>query len=127
MAKSNDYKRLIVDTAEKSYTGKHLNRMRLLYPVIGRIGKPKDFSRFLIQADACIRHDAYDKLEKMQCPVLVIGGDSDKVVGADASAEIARRIPGGKLVLYKGLGHAAYEEAKDFHDQVLAFLTAPAE
>jgi len=126
MAESGDYKRLIIDTTEKSYSEARLKKMRFLYPVLGRIGKPKDFSRFLIQAGACLRHDAYDQLETIQCPALVIGGDSDRVVGADASAEIAKRISGSKLVLYKGLGHAAYEEAKDFHDQVLAFLTAPA-
>lgn len=125
MAESGDYKRLIIDTTKKSYSEARLKKMRFLYPVLGRIGKPKDFSRFLIQAGACLRHDAYDQLETIQCPALVIGGDSDRVVGADASAEIAERISGSKLVLYKGLGHAAYEEAKDFHDQVLAFLTAP--
>lgn len=124
MAESNDYKRLMIDTAEKSYSEKYLKKTRFLYPVLCRIGRPKDFGRFLIQANACMRHDAYDALEKIQCPTLVIGGDSDRVVGPDASAEIAERIPGSKLTIYKGFGHMAFEEVKDFHVQVLNFLAA---
>jgi len=124
MARAGDYKSLIVDTTEKSYSEKRLKRLRPLYPVLVRFGRPKDFSRFLIQAGACVRHDAYGELERIACPTLVIGGGSDRVVGPAASEEIAARIPGSKLVLYEGLGHMAFEEAKDFHDRVMRFLTA---
>ena len=124
MAESGDYKSLIIDTSERSYSESYLKKMRFLYPVLVCFGKPKDFSRFLIQANACMRHDAYDELDKVACPTLVIGGDSDRVVGPDASAEIADRINGSKLKIYKGFGHMAFEEAKDFHDQVMRFLLA---
>jgi len=124
MAESEDYKSLIIDTSEKSYSEKYLQKLRFFYPVLCKFSKPKDYSRFLIQANACIRHNAYDVLEKIKCPTLVIGGGSDRVVGADAAAETAARIPGSKLFIYKDLGHMASEEAKDFHDQVLGFLFA---
>jgi pimeloyl-ACP methyl ester carboxylesterase len=124
MAESEDCKNLIIDTAEKSYSEKHLQKLRFFYPVLCKFSKPKDYSRFLIQANACIRHNAYDALEKIKCPTLVIGGGSDRVVGADAAAETAARISGSKLFIYKDLGHMAFEEAKGFHDQVLGFLLA---
>ncbi|MFY9533568.1 MAG: hypothetical protein WAQ55_06080 [Clostridium sp.] len=54
----------------------------------------------------------------------MIGGDSDKVVGKNSSEEIAERIPYSKLIILKGLGHMAYEEAKDFNRQVLSFLNS---
>lgn len=122
MAKCGDYKNLIIDTAEKSYSKKYLKRHRFLFPLLGRVGKPKDFSRFLIQANSCIHHNAYDELDKIECPTLIVSGDSDKVVEPNSSVEIAERIKGSELFVYKGLGHAVYEEAKDFNARVLNFL-----
>ncbi len=92
-------------------------------PILSRVGKPKDFSRFIIQANACIQHNAYNELSRIKCETLVIGGEDDKVVGKNSSEEIAKQISGSKLVMLKGgLGHMAYEESKDFRRQVLNFL-----
>ena len=121
-AENNDYKNLMIDTTEKTYTEGKLKKYRLLYPILTRFGKPKTFERLIIQANACLRHDAYDELNKIKCLTLVIGGDSDQVVGKRASEEMAERIKNSKLILYEGLGHGAYEEAKDFNRQVLRFL-----
>lgn len=122
MAEANDYKSLIIDTAEKSYSDKNIKKYRLLYPILTRIGKPKDFDRFIIQANACIQHNTYNELARIKCETLVIGGDSDNVVGKNSSEEIAEKIPDSKLVIFEGLGHMAYEEARDFNNQVLNFL-----
>ena len=40
---------------------------------------------------------------------------------AEASRELADQL-GCELYLYENLGHAAYEEAKDFNARVLEFL-----
>ena len=122
MAENDDYKRLFIDTMEKTFTKNRINRYRLFYPILTRVGKPKSFDRFLKQAYACINHDAYNELPYIQCPTLIIGGDSDKVVGLSSSEEMAAQIRRSKLVIYKGLGHGAYEEAKDFNHQVKCFL-----
>jgi len=122
MAKSNDYKTLIIDTMEKTFTEKHIKKYRPFFPILSRIGKPKDFSRFIIQANACINHNAFNELNKITCPTLVIGGDSDKVVGENTSEEMAEKIARSKLVIYKGLGHGAYEETKEFNKEVMEFL-----
>lgn len=124
MAELNDYKGIIVDTTEKSYSETRIKKYRMLYPILCRVGKPKDFRRFIIQANACIHHNAYDELDRIKCPTLVIGGDSDKVVGKDSSKEIAEKIIASKLITYSCLGHATYEEAKDFNSQVLKFLSS---
>jgi pimeloyl-ACP methyl ester carboxylesterase len=122
MAKSGDYRNIIIDTTEKSYTEKHLKKYRPFYPLLSRVGKPKDFSRFLIQANACTNHDAFSELSKIKCSTLVIGVDNDKVVGVNSSEEIAEQIENSKLIVYKGFGHGVYDEAKDFNNQVLKFL-----
>lgn len=122
MAIQGDYKRLIIDTAEKSYSESYLKKYRIIYPLLGKIGKPKNLSRFLIQAVSCIQHNAYAELDRIKCPALVIGGDCDRIVGASSAPALAEKINGSELFIYKGLGHAAYEEAKDFNDRVLAFI-----
>lgn len=123
MAAQGNYRGLMIDTAEKSYSESYLKKYRRLYPFLGKTGKPKNPERFLIQAASCIGHNAYAELDKIVCPALVIGGDCDKIVGTLAAPAIADRISGSELFIYHGLGHAAYEEAADFKSRVLDFLT----
>lgn len=121
-AQNNDYAALIIDTMEKSYTPKKLKKIRLMYPVISRVGKPKDLTRFLIQAQACLKHDVYDELHKIQCSTLLIGGKKDKIVGVEATLKMAQEIKNSHLLIYPNSGHAAYEEEKSFVKDVMKFL-----
>lgn len=121
MADQGDYRGIMLDTAERSYSGKRLKKARLEYRLLSSIGKPKSFDRFRIQAESCLTHDAYDLLDRITCPVLVIGGKEDKIVTGEASVEIAGRIPDCELFLYDGLGHGLYEEAPDFLQRMSDF------
>ncbi|TYQ17941.1 UNVERIFIED_CONTAM: pimeloyl-ACP methyl ester carboxylesterase [Acetivibrio alkalicellulosi] len=122
MAENNDYKGLVIDSMEKTYSENKVKKYRPFYPIISKIGRPKSLTRFIIQGRACLNHNAYDELNKINSPTLVIGGDSDLVVGKNTSEEMAEKIASSKLIVYKGLGHGAFEEAKDFNQQVLNFL-----
>lgn len=122
IATQGNYKALMIDTAEKSYSENYLKKYRRLYPFLGKMGKPKSFQRFLIQAASCITHNAHDELHKILCPTLIIGGNCDQIVGTAAASAIADQIRGSELFIYKNLGHAAYEEAKDFRARVLNFM-----
>ena len=121
MARRGDYKGIMLDTAERSYTPRRVRRARLTYALMGNLGKPKSFERFLIQAESCLTHDAYDELGRIACPTLVIGGTEDKIVTGAASEEIAAQIPGSELYMYEGLSHGLYEEAPDFLKRVADF------
>lgn len=121
-AKQGRYKDIQIDTAEKMYSEAYLKKYRWMYPILGSVGKPKDFSRFLIMAKACLTHNAYEELEKIQMPCLVIGGEQDMVVGGEASREIAAKIPGSQLYMYPDFGHGVFEEAKDFNQRIKEFL-----
>jgi len=121
-AKENNYKDIMIDFSERSYSEKSIKKYRRLYPIMTIIGKPKDFTRFIIQATSCITHDTYDELNKIKAETLIIGGDKDRVVGGHTSKELADKIPNCEVKIYEGLGHSAYEEAKDFKDVVLEFL-----
>ena len=121
-AENNNYKDLFIDTMENSYQDETLNKYRKIYPVLTRVGKPKDFNRFLIEAKACLTHNAYKKLSKIKCPTLIIGGGKDNIVGVEASREIHEKIKNSELFIYDDYGHGVYEEAKDFNKRVYDFL-----
>ena len=115
-------KELVADMAEKMYSPAYMTRYKPLLPLLALLQKPKDVPRFVALAKACLTCSAYEELDKIACPVFVIGGSLDQVVGSQASAEIAEKL-NCKLHLYPQLGHAAYEEAPDFNKRIYAFLT----
>ena len=121
MAQRGDYRGIMLDTAERSYSEKRLRRSRLTYRLLGNIGRPGSFDRFLIQAESCVTHNAWDQLGRIACPTLIIGGDDDRIVTGTASSEMAARIPNSQLYIYEGLGHGLYEEAPDFLERVRDF------
>ena len=121
MAEDGDYNGIMLDTAERSYSEKRIRQLKLEYRLLGSVGKPKSFDRFIIQAESCLSHNAYELLDRISCPTLVIGGREDRIVTGQASEEIAEKIPGCKLVMYDGLGHGLYEEAPDFWRHVSDF------
>ena len=77
---------------------------------------------FLINANAILHFDASEELHRINCPTFVIGGENDKIVGAQASRDLEKYISDSELYMYPGLGHAAYEEAADFSRRVFTFL-----
>lgn len=112
---------LVEDMAVKMYSDAYIKRYKMFMPLLTVLQKPKDAGRFIALSKACLTCSAYDELEKIKCPVLVIGGKRDKIVGQEACKEIAEKL-GCEIYLYDELGHAAYEEAKDFNQKVYEFL-----
>ena len=121
MARQGEMGRLVADMAEKMYSESYIKRYRPFLPLLTVLQKPKDVERFAILAKACLTCDTYELLDRIQCPVLVLGGAKDQVVTGEASLEIAEKL-GCQLHLYENLGHAAYEEAQDFNGRVYDFL-----
>lgn len=122
LTEQGDHKGLMIDTAEHSYSEAYLRRYRKAYPLLGAVGRPKSYERFLANARAILAFDARDELDKIACPTLILGGEEDRIVGAEASRELHDAIAPSELFLYPGLGHAAYEEAEDFSARVFRFL-----
>ncbi|MBR3973729.1 MAG: alpha/beta hydrolase [Oscillospiraceae bacterium] len=121
-ARKGDHTALMDSNVRKIYSGEYYRKNKWLIPIMGRVTKPKSYDRFLIQAEACLTHDACENLSRIQAPTFVIGGEQDRCLGGDASREIAERIPDAKLYMYDRWGHGLYEEAKDFNQRVLDFL-----
>jgi pimeloyl-ACP methyl ester carboxylesterase len=121
MTEQGDMKRLVEDMALKLYSEAYLKIYRPFLPLLTLLQKPKDVKRFIILAKACLTCSTYAELEKIQCPVLVLGGGKDQVVTGEASVELAEKL-GCKLHIYEELGHAVYEEAADFNRRVYDFF-----
>ncbi len=91
--------------------------------IVQSIGQPDDaeISRFIILAKACKGFNLYDRLDGIHCPLLIIGARQDRVLGVNASIEMAERT-GGQLYIYENYGHAVYDEAPDYKERLLAFF-----
>ena len=121
-AKRGDHTALMDSNMRKIYSAAYYRKNKWMVPLVGRLTKPKSYERFLIQAQACLTHDASHDLNCILSPTLVIGGEKDEALGPDASRELAAQIPNAALKMYPQWGHGLYEEAKDFNNVVKEFL-----
>lgn len=121
-ARRNDHTALMDSNLRRIYSESYYRKNKWMVPVVGALTKPKSYERFLIMAEACRTHSAWESLPAITAPTLVIGGEQDKALGGEASREIAERIPGAKLKMYPQWGHGLYEESKDFLPTVTGFL-----
>ena len=121
-AKQGDHTALMDSNVKRMYSEGYYRKNKWMVPVMGKLTKPKSYDRFLAQGEACLTHDAWDSLPSITAPTLVIGGEQDHCLGAEASRQIAERIPGAKLKMYDKWGHGVYEEEKTFNTVVLDFL-----
>lgn len=121
-AQRSDHRALMASNLYKIYSDDYCRKNSWMIPILGTVTKPKSYERFLIQAEACLSHDACSHLSAIHSPTLVIGGEQDNTLGPDASREIANQIPGAQLKMYPQWGHGLYEEAKDFNQIVLDFI-----
>lgn len=122
IAKDSNYKELIIDMVEKIYTEEYLRKMRRFYPLITRIGKPKSFRHFIIEAIACLTHNTFEKLHEIKCPTLIIGGANDSIIDKSSTLELADRIENNKLLLYENFGHSVIFEEKNCFNKIIDFL-----
>ena len=66
---------------------------------------PQSVRGFLDQSEACIAHDALDRVAGIEAPVLVAAGESDLLVPLRLSLELHERIPGSLLHVWPKMGH----------------------
>lgn len=123
LARQKNHTAFMDSNLRRIYSEAYCRKNQWMVPILGRLTAPKSYDRFLIQANACLTHDSYDLMNRIQAPTFVIGGEQDMALGADASREIAAAIPGARLKMYPEWGHGLYEEADDFNRCLLNFLS----
>ena len=122
LAKSGDAAGFMDSNLRRIYSEEYYRQNKWMAPIVGKLTKPKSYDRFFIMANACLTHDAYDSLNQITAPTLVVGGEKDLALGGEASREIAAKIPNSELKMYEQWGHGLYEEAKDFNKIVYDFF-----
>jgi pimeloyl-ACP methyl ester carboxylesterase len=84
---------------------------------------PQPLHAMEAQAAAAMTHNTLADLKKIQCPVLVIGGQDDAFTPRWMSEEVAAHIPGAELHLYEKAGHAFHWEClADFNPRTTEWL-----
>jgi pimeloyl-ACP methyl ester carboxylesterase len=84
---------------------------------------PVDFQR---AADACLAHDATDRLADVPVPTLVVGGTDDPFFDETDFRDTAAGIPDCSLAVLSGLGHEAVLcHPRTFDAQLTRFFDRP--
>ena len=64
------------------------------------------------------------RLHRIAAPTLLVAGDRDRFYTPELFRETAERIPGARLRLYPGKGHAGVMTHRPAIREIVAFLTA---
>jgi 3-oxoadipate enol-lactonase len=78
---------------------------RIVADMERRLGALPKRLGFLHQAAAVAAHDAYDRLNRVAAPTLVVHGEEDIFIPPVNALVLAERIPGAELRLWPNAGH----------------------
>ena len=106
---------------EKIYPHGFFKQYNRLLAAAGKGVSDEEFDRFIIVAKGAEGFDATAELDKIKCPVLVMGAEDDQVLGPEGSYDLARSL-GCQLHMYTGYGHACYDTAPDYKERMFKFF-----
>ena len=87
-----------------------------------RLAIGDDAKGYMGQLMGVASFDSHERLAEIKVPTLIITSDEDIVVPPENAAELHRRIPNSRLLVFKGAGHLlCVERYSDYDRQVLAF------
>jgi pimeloyl-ACP methyl ester carboxylesterase len=78
---------------------------RIVADITHRLSSPPEPMAYLHQAAAVASHDAYERLNRMTAPTLVVHGEQDVFVPPANALVLAERIPGAQLRLWPDAAH----------------------
>lgn len=122
LAQSGDLTALTASFIDSLYSENTLGSYKELLMHMNDDATERDIERFIIQTKAIYGFNVYDQLDKIECPVLVIGVEGDKVIPPSESVAIADKI-GCELYMYgKEYGHCVFDEAPDYKQRIIDFF-----
>ena len=122
LAENRDTSALMEAFGESVYSPAFYQTNREAIIASGEGAQERDYRNFVTAIDAVSSFDIYDQLTEITCPVLVIGAGEDKVVGVQASYDMAEKL-NCSCYIYEGYGHGVYDEAPDYLNHVRDFLS----
>lgn len=123
MAESGEWSRLYGSVARASYVGWRKSVYAPAARAFGAAFSPPIPSDVVVACDAVLGHDAGGRLGDVDVPTLVVGGSEDRLFPESRLRATKEGVPGAKLALLRGAGHAAMDEHRGrFVDVVDRFL-----
>lgn len=126
LAKKGDAVNLMLDFGKNLYPAAIYEQYKDYFAETGKKVTDKELKRFIILAESIKNFNVTEKLDRIDCPVLITGAFEDAVLDSDATMEMAEKLdhrPDFKLFMYNGYGHAAFDTAPDYRDRLYKFLT----
>jgi 3-oxoadipate enol-lactonase len=105
--------------AEKT---RRLHADRIGADIAHRVSSPPEPLAYMHQAAAVATHDAYERLNRMVAPTLVVHGEQDVFVPPANALVLAERIPGAQLRLWPDAGHMYIIDEPRADQEVARFL-----
>ena len=121
LADRGDARALNRDFVSRAYCEETQAAFRGYFASVESAGTPEELRRFAIMSRASREFDCFTELDRIRCPVLVLGAKADRVLTGEASREIAQALS-CECFLYDGFGHAVYDEAPDYKERILNFF-----
>ena len=121
LACRGDARALNRDIWQKVYSPAYYERYKDVFAAMEADATAEEMQQFSVQARACRTFGAYDQLDRITCPVFVIGSRDDRTLSPDGSVELAQKLH-CPLYLYSGYGHTVYDEAPDYKARLLDFF-----
>jgi 3-oxoadipate enol-lactonase len=87
---------------------------------------PGTLEILMLQVQAVAGHDTSERLGEISVPTLVIHGTEDQMLSVDNARHIAERIPGARLEVMEGVGHAFWWERPERSAELVRELAASA-
>jgi pimeloyl-ACP methyl ester carboxylesterase len=105
--------------AEKT---RRLHPERIAADIVRRLGTPPGALSYLHQAGAVAAHDAYERLNQIAAPTLVVHGEQDVFIPPANALVLAERIPGAELQLWPDAAHMFPIDEPRADQQIARFL-----
>ena len=115
---------LMAAFGESVYTPAFYEKYKDLIIASGEGATEQDFRNFLISLEAIRHFDVHETVRQITCPVCVLAAEEDRVIGVQAAYDFIEAL-NCQHYIYKGYGHAVYDEAPDFLSRVHNLLTVP--
>lgn len=95
---------------------------RIAADIEHRLSSPPEALAYLHQAAAVAAHDAYERLNTLVAPTLVVHGEEDIFIPPANGVVLAERIPGAQLRLWPDAAHMYMIDQPAADEDIAAFL-----
>jgi pimeloyl-ACP methyl ester carboxylesterase len=95
---------------------------RIATDIAHRVSSPPEPIAYLHQATAVATHDAYERLNQIAAPTLVVHGEQDVFIPPANALVLAERIPGAQRRLWPDAGHMYPVDEPRADQEIARFL-----